>query len=93
MVILNTAFHVLEFIQNSEHVDELAQGKQVCLRHKVFPTLSVTQTLYLTAKTLNCLTLEHRNINVTFLDHMKSPQSASQRGFYIRTGKCVAIKN
>lgn len=78
MVILDTALHVLEFVQNSEHVDEFAQGKQVSLGHKVFPALSVAQTLHLTTKTLNCLTLEQRNINVTFLDHMKSPHSVSQ---------------
>lgn len=72
MVIFDTALHVLEFVQDSEHVDEFAQGKQVSLRHKVFPALSVTQTLHLTAKSLNCLTLEQRIINVTFLHHMKS---------------------
>lgn len=78
MVILDTALHVLEFIQNGKHVDEFAQGKQVRLGYKVFPALSVTQTLYLTTKTLNRLTLKQRSINVTFLDQMKSPQSASQ---------------
>lgn len=78
VVILDTALHVLEFIQNCKHVDEFAQGKQVSLRHKVFPAFSVTQTLHLTAKTLNCLTLEQKRRNVTFLRHMKSPHSVSQ---------------
>lgn len=82
MVILDTALHVLEFIQNSKHVDEFAQGKKVSLRHKVFPALSMTQTLYLTAKTLNCLTLKQGNIND--LSYHSAPHEISlTRGFYI----------
>lgn len=71
VVILDTALHVLELVQNSEHVDEFAQGEQVSLGHKVFPALSVTQALYLTAKALNCLTLDQGNISVTILTHKK----------------------
>lgn len=31
MVVLNTALHVLQFVQHSKHVDEFAQCEQVGL--------------------------------------------------------------
>lgn len=53
MVILHTAFHILQLIQHGEHVDELAEGEQVRLGHKVFPALCVTQAADLSAKAVN----------------------------------------
>lgn len=43
MVIFHTALHVLKFVQHRKHVDELSQCEKVGLRHKVLPTLSVTE--------------------------------------------------
>lgn len=50
MVVLDAALHVLQLVQHSKHVDELAQGEQVGLRHKVLPPLSVAQALDLAAE-------------------------------------------
>lgn len=43
VVVLHAALHVLQFVQHSEHVDELSQGHQVSLGHKVLPALGVAQ--------------------------------------------------
>lgn len=58
MVVLDAAFHVLQLIQHSEHVDELSEGKQVRLRDKVLSALSVTETTDLPAETVNSCALE-----------------------------------
>lgn len=50
MVVLNTALHVLQFVQHSKHVDEFAQCEQVGFWHKVLPPLSMTEALHLTAE-------------------------------------------
>lgn len=60
VVVLDAALHVLEFVKHSKHVDELAQGEEVGFRDKVFPPLSVAQTLHLPAETLDSLTLQGR---------------------------------
>lgn len=57
VVILHTALHVLKFIQDCKHIDEFAQGQQVGLGNKIFPSLSMTQSLDLAAEALNSLTL------------------------------------
>lgn len=62
MVILYTAFHVLQLIQHGEHVDELAEGEQVRLGHKVFPALCVTQAADLSAKAVNGRALKDSDI-------------------------------
>jgi hypothetical protein len=41
VVILHGALHVLELVQDGEHVDELAKGEQVRLRDKVLAFLLV----------------------------------------------------
>ena len=61
VIILDTGLHVLEFIQHSKHVDELPQGEQVSLWHKVLPLLLVTQPLHLGAEHINGLTLHRQN--------------------------------
>lgn len=58
MVIFDTALHVLQLIQDSKHVDELAQGEEIGLGDEVLPPLSMTQALHLTAEPLNSLALE-----------------------------------
>jgi hypothetical protein len=60
VVVLDTALHVLEFVEHSKHVDELAQGEEVGFRDKVFPPLSVAETLHLPTETLDGLTLQGR---------------------------------
>lgn len=44
VVIFDAAFHVLQLIEHSKHVDELPQSQQICLRDKVLPALCVAQT-------------------------------------------------
>lgn len=58
MVVLDAALHILELIQDGEHVDELAQGQEVGLRDKVLPPLSMAKTLHLTAEPLDGLALQ-----------------------------------
>lgn len=58
MVVLDAALHVLELIQDREHVDELAQGQQVGLGDEVLPALGVAQPLHLAAEALDGLALE-----------------------------------
>lgn len=60
VIIFDAAFHVLQLIQHSKHVDELPQSQQVCLGDKVFPALCVTQTTDLSAETVNCHALQER---------------------------------
>lgn len=62
VVILHAAFHILQLIQHSEHVDELAEGEQVCLRHKVFSALCVTQPTDLSAKAVDGCALKDGHI-------------------------------
>lgn len=50
MVVLDAALHVLQLVQHCKHVDELAQGEQVGLGHKVLPPLGVAQALDLAAE-------------------------------------------
>lgn len=52
VIVLNATLHVLQFVQHCKHVNKFAQREQVGLRHKVLPSLSVTQTLYFTTETL-----------------------------------------
>ncbi|KAL0605251.1 hypothetical protein AAY473_021848 [Plecturocebus cupreus] len=47
----------LQLVQDSKHIDELAQGQEVGLRDKVLPALSVAQPLHLTAEPLDGLAL------------------------------------
>lgn len=60
VVVLDAAFHVLQLIQHSEHVDELSEGKQVRLRDKVLPALSVTETTDFPTETVNSCALGER---------------------------------
>ena len=53
MVVLDTALHVLQFVQDCKHVDELARGQEVGLGDKVLPPLGMTQSLHLTAEPLD----------------------------------------
>lgn len=62
MVVLHAAFHVLQLIQHGEHVDELAEGQQVRLGHKVFPALCVTQAADFPAKAVDGRALKDRHI-------------------------------
>lgn len=64
MIILDAALHVLEFVQDGEHVDEFSQSEQVGFRHEVLPALSVAQPLHLTAEALDCFTLERNGAQV-----------------------------
>jgi len=57
VVVLDAALHVLELIQDGEHVDELAQRQQVRLGHKVLPALGVAQTPYLPTEPVYSRTL------------------------------------
>lgn len=59
MVIFDTALHVLQLIQDSKHVNELAQREEIGLGDEVLPPLSVAQALNLTAEPLNSLALEN----------------------------------
>lgn len=58
MVIFDTALHVLQLIQDSKHVNELAQREEIGLRDKVLPPLSMAQALHLAAEPLDSLALE-----------------------------------
>lgn len=58
MIIFHTALHVLQLIQDSKHVDELAQSEEIGLRHEVLPPLSVAQALHLAAEALDGLALQ-----------------------------------
>lgn len=60
MIILDAALHVLQLIQDSKHVDELAQSEEISLRHEVLPPLSVAQALHLAAEPLDGLALQGR---------------------------------
>lgn len=50
VIILDATFHVLQFVQHCKHVNEFAQSEQVGLRHKVFPSFGVAQTLHFTTE-------------------------------------------
>lgn len=58
MVVLDAALHILQLIQDGEHVDELAQGQKVGLGDKVLPPLSMAEPLHLTAEPLDGLALQ-----------------------------------
>lgn len=58
MVVLDAALHVLQLVQHRKHVDELAQGEQVGLGHKVLPPLGVAQALDLAAEALYGFSLQ-----------------------------------
>lgn len=60
MIIFDAALHVLQLIQDGEHVDELAQSEEIGLRHEVLPPLSVAQALHLAAEPLDGLALRGR---------------------------------
>lgn len=53
MVVLDTALHILQLVQDCKHVDELAQGQEVGLGDKVLPPLGMAQSLHLTAEPLD----------------------------------------
>lgn len=58
MVVLDAALHILQLIQDGEHVDEFAQGQEVGLGDKVLPPLGMAKALHLTAEPLDGLTLQ-----------------------------------
>lgn len=58
MVVLDAALHILQLVQDSEHVDELAQGQEVGLGDKVLPPLGVAQPLHLAAEPLDGFALQ-----------------------------------
>lgn len=58
MVVLDAALHILQLVQDGEHVDELAQGQEVGLGDEVLPALGVAQPLDLTAEPLDGLALQ-----------------------------------
>ena len=61
MVVLHTALHVLELVQDGEHVDELPQREEVRLRHKVLTALRVAQPPDLPAEPVYGRTLGGRS--------------------------------
>ena len=60
MVVLDAALHILQLVQDGEHVDELAQGQEVSFGDKVLPPFRVTQPLHLTTESLDGLTLREQ---------------------------------
>lgn len=58
VIIFDAAFHVLQLIEHSKHVDELPQSQQICLRDKVLPALRVTQTTDFPTETIDCCPLQ-----------------------------------
>jgi hypothetical protein len=58
VVILHGAFHVLELVQDSEHVDELAEGEQVRLRDKVLAFLLVREAFHFAAEAFHSFPLQ-----------------------------------
>lgn len=52
IIILDRTLHILELVQHGEHVDELAQGQQICLGDEIATFLRVAQAADLTAETL-----------------------------------------
>lgn len=57
VVVLHAALHVLQFIQHSKHVNELAQCDQVGFRHEVLPSLRMAQAPHLPTESLNGISL------------------------------------
>lgn len=60
IVILHTRLHVLELVQNSEHVEEFAQSQQIGLGYKVLPLLSMAQTFDFATETLDGFPLQNK---------------------------------
>lgn len=58
MVVLDAALHVLQLVQDGEHVDELAQRQEVGLGDEVLPPLGMAQPLHLAAEPLDGLALQ-----------------------------------
>lgn len=69
VVIFDTALHVLQLIQDSKHVDELAQGEEIGLRDKVLPPLCMAQALHLAAEPLDSLALEGSGVGSAHAHH------------------------
>ena len=57
MVILDARLHVLELVQDGEHVDEFAESEQIGLAHELLLLLRVTQTSHLGTEGPNGLVL------------------------------------
>lgn len=60
MVVLDAALHILQLVQDGEHVDELAQGQEVGFGDKVLPAFRMTQPLHLTTEPLDGLALQEQ---------------------------------
>lgn len=57
VIILDAGFHVLELINDSEHVEHFAECEQVALADKLAPPLRLTQPPHLLAKAADRLLL------------------------------------
>ena len=78
VVVLHTALHVLQLVQHSEHVDELAQGDQVGFGHEVLPSLCVAEAPHLPTKTLNGVSLCRQSRANTLPSGTGPPQTLLQ---------------
>lgn len=59
VIILNTGFHVFELVNDSEHVEHLAEREQVALADEFAPPLRLAQPPHLFAKAANRFLLQH----------------------------------
>lgn len=60
MVVFDAAFHVLQLVEHSKHVDELPQSQQIGLGDKVLPALRVTQAPDFSAEAVDGCALQER---------------------------------
>ncbi len=58
VVVLHGALHVLELVQDSEHVDELAEGEQVRFGDKVLAFLLVGEAFHFAAEAFHSFPLK-----------------------------------
>lgn len=91
MVIFDTALHVLQLIQDSKHVDELAQGEEIGLRDKVLSSLSMAQALHLAAEPLNSLALEGSGTGSAHAHHPYSHHPLLSLGGMAAPGSCSVV--
>lgn len=91
MVIFDTALHVLQLIQDSKHVDELAQGEEIGLRDKVLSSLSMAQALHLAAEPLDSLALEGSGTGSAHAHHPYSHHPLLSLGGMAAPGSCSVV--
>lgn len=73
VVILHTGLHVLEFIQDGEHIDKPSKSEQIGLGDEVLPLLCMAQSLHLSAEPLNGLALNKYNIYIGYFCKSRKP--------------------